>query len=494
MEKIQRNCLLKLQIILMSLVLMLGSMTISPNTALAGQFHINSFDNGGVYQLKTQLNGKNKCLQVVNDNDHNKLMMANCDNFRGQQWSITPFPNSGGYRLTTQFTGNNKCLEVVNNTQLKMTRCRPKHPLQKWNIIPFGNSDYKLKVKVSGKNKCLQVVNKNDNKLMMATCRKSIPSQQWSITPFRNSIVDDKPRADQNLGPLADLYGKWYGQGWNMIAIPIKRKSGTHTECTIEDVPGSKESFCIHAEPFCDVLDFKKKTETVDKLFPKNITVFGLEYEHTVFSSKTWEPGQAPPACPKDVSNDQSFKKIHGEKGAWLFLGQENGKNKVARIFSLTRGNTVLALGQAQSQKLEEIKETGGFPVAELGKDRERYNTPYRDLKDLLKGYFNLENPNEVLDQDIIKGNATVLEVSTAQKGGAIASIPFFDMANGVEGDFQIPKFKSTFWIENTHNKSELQLQYSETTDFDFRKDLSGDLVLWPHVDVSTLCQNSYCQ
>ena len=391
MGKIQRNFLLRLQLILMSLVLMLGSMTIAPNTALADQMHWN---NQQMYGNRRQMRWNNQ--QMYGDR-------------RQMRWN-----NQQMYGDRRQMHGNNQQMH--------------------------GNLE-----------------------------------------------------PDPNLGPLAHLEGTWYGQGWNMIAIPIKRVSGTHTECTIDNDSDSKESFCIHAEPFCDVLDFNKKTQTVDKLFPENITVFGLEYEHTVFSSNSWKPGDPVPACPNNVSENGYFKKIHGEKGAWLLLGEEQGKDKVARIFSLTRGNTVLALGQAQSQKLEEIKETGGFPVAELGKDRERYNGPYRDLRDILKGDFNLENPNEVLDQRLIKGNATVLEVSTDKEGGAIASIPFFDMANGVEGDFQIPKFKSTFWIENTNNKSELQLQYSETTDFDFRKDLSGDLVLWPHVDVSTLCKDSYC-
>lgn len=310
--------------------------------------------------------------------------------------------------------------------------------------------------------------------------------------------------ADDPLGPLTYLEGTWYGKGWNVIAIPIERKSGINTNCIRES---GKESFCIHAEPYCEILDISNRIKVDNKLFPKDIVVHGLAYEQKVIAYPNWQPGTEIPECPSpsDFPKDShSFTKIHAEKGTWLFLGREKSTEKVARIFSLGRGVMALAMGEGKIQNLEEtvdekgdkipkIKPTGGFPVAELGTDRDRYNTPYTDLKDTLEDFFNLENPNEVLDKKAIEGDAMVLKVSTDNSGGAIASIPFFDTPNDIEGAFQIPRFQSTFWIENIKNPDKLQLQYSETTDLDFRKDDSGNLVLWPHVDVSTLCKENYC-
>ena len=151
-------------------------------------------------------------------------------------------------------------------------------------------------------------------------------------------------------------------------------------------------------------------------------------------------------------------------------------------------------MGQVFTENLQEIPEVGGFPVAELGADRARYNGPYVLLKAQLGEFFNLENPNEVLNRDMIKGNATTIELSTDNSGGDIATIPFFNKPNDVVGAFKVPRFKSIFWIENTDDKNNLRLQYSQTTDLDFRKDLNRDLVMWPHVDVATLCKGAPCK
>ena len=103
-------------------------------------------------------------------------------------------------------------------------------------------------------------------------------------------------------------------------------------------------------------------------------------------------------------------------------------------------------------------------------------------------------NPNDVLDKEVIKGNAMVLELSTDNSGGAIVTVPYLNQSGDAVGAFQMPKFKSTFWIENINEKKNLQLQYSQTIDFEFIKDVSANLILWPHVDVATLCKDHYCE
>lgn len=294
-----------------------------------------------------------------------------------------------------------------------------------------------------------------------------------------------------DLGPLTDLEGKWFGQGWNIIAIPIEAQRSTQTICDSET---GSENFCVHAEPYCEILDISGGFNVQNRLFPETLEIFGLEYDQQVFSPKGWQPGDPLPDCLDDFANSEDFDVIHGEKGTWLLLGEAGTTQNIVRTFSLPRGNIILAAGQAKSENLDAIPQTGGFPVANLGSFLALYNTPYSTLDSLLGDALNLQNPNEVLDKAIVKGNAMVLEVSTDNTGGAIASIPLLDRPNDVEGAFRVPAFKSTFWIENIDDKDNLQLQYSQTTDIDFLKDISGDLILWPHVDVSTLRKDTECK
>ena len=43
------------------------------------------------YRLKTMFTGSNKCLDIINDSQDNKPIMANCGNYSGQFWQIPNF-------------------------------------------------------------------------------------------------------------------------------------------------------------------------------------------------------------------------------------------------------------------------------------------------------------------------------------------------------------------------------------------------------------------
>lgn len=144
-------------------------------------------------RFRNTLTGANKCLDIINDGENNKLTMATCGNFAGQRWSITADnTNPKKYRLQTPFAGADKCLEVVNdgrNDRLLMATCNDSTG-QLWTItdnkINPGYSGYsRVRNELTGADKCLEVINDaRNNKLTMATCGK-IARQNWRITQTR---------------------------------------------------------------------------------------------------------------------------------------------------------------------------------------------------------------------------------------------------------------------------------------------------------------------
>jgi uncharacterized membrane protein len=140
--------------------------------------------------FRNTLTGPNKCLDIINDGENNKLTMATCGNSAGQSWSIVANKTSPkNYRLQTPFAGANKCLEVINdgnNERLTMAKCSDATG-QLWNITankmnPGYSGYYRLRSELTGDDKCLEIFNDDKNeRLTMATCGK-IARQSWKIT------------------------------------------------------------------------------------------------------------------------------------------------------------------------------------------------------------------------------------------------------------------------------------------------------------------------
>jgi uncharacterized membrane protein len=147
----------------------------------------------GKNRFRNTLTGANKCLDIVNDGENNKLTMVTCGNFAGQRWSITANKTSPqNYRLQTPLAGENKCLDVVNdgeNNQLIMATCGSSAG-QLWSITANKtNPEYsgysRLRNTLTGESKCLDIINDGrKDRLTMSPCAK-VAGQNWRITRTR---------------------------------------------------------------------------------------------------------------------------------------------------------------------------------------------------------------------------------------------------------------------------------------------------------------------
>eukprot|EP00121_Abeoforma_whisleri_P000875 Awhi_evm1s776 len=133
-------------------------------------------------RFKTMFTGDNKCLDIINDANDNKLIMASCGGYSGQHWNIEATNRNGYYRLKTMFTGDNKCLDVINDAsdnKVIMSTCG-NYSGQFWKIEETNRAGYfRLKTMFTGDDKCLDIINdSSDNKLILATCG-NYSGQYW---------------------------------------------------------------------------------------------------------------------------------------------------------------------------------------------------------------------------------------------------------------------------------------------------------------------------
>ena len=137
----------------------------------------------GWYRFTTKFQGDGKSLDVINDSQDNKLILAKTGNFTGQKWKITKL-SDGYYRLTTKFQGEGKSLDVVNDSQdNKLILAKTgNYTGQKWKITKLSDGYYRLTTKFQGEGKSLDVVNDaQDNKLTLAKTG-NFTGQKWKIT------------------------------------------------------------------------------------------------------------------------------------------------------------------------------------------------------------------------------------------------------------------------------------------------------------------------
>ncbi|AFY96168.1 RICIN domain-containing protein [Chamaesiphon minutus] len=134
--------------------------------------------------LTNLFTGRDKCLDIINDGRNDRVTMAECGNFTGQQWTLSPSrANSDTYRLTTQFTGTNKCLDIINdgrNNRLTMATCG-NFSGQFWKLSPSNKNSgtYRLTTQFTGASKCLDIINDGtNNRLTMAQCG-DFSGQYW---------------------------------------------------------------------------------------------------------------------------------------------------------------------------------------------------------------------------------------------------------------------------------------------------------------------------
>jgi hypothetical protein len=141
-------------------------------------------------RLRNTLTGSDTCLDILNDGENNRLIMAKCSNVGGQRWSMTASEkNPQAYQLQTPLTSIDKCLNIINdgeNNKLTMDKCAI-IPGQLWTVtpsktIPGYSGYYFLTNALTGASNCLNIINDGrNNKLTMAKC-DNIAGQSWRIT------------------------------------------------------------------------------------------------------------------------------------------------------------------------------------------------------------------------------------------------------------------------------------------------------------------------
>ena len=136
-------------------------------------------------KFRTSFTGPNKCLDIVNEGKNNKLQLADCGNYSGQNWSAED-NSDGTVKLRTEFTGDAMCLDVVNdgaNNKVQMAACG-NYSGQMWRMTKIDASEgpvFVLQNQFTGTAKCLDVVNDgNNNRLQLAACG-NFSGQHWHI-------------------------------------------------------------------------------------------------------------------------------------------------------------------------------------------------------------------------------------------------------------------------------------------------------------------------
>jgi len=67
------------------------------------------------YRLTTQFQGPNLALDVINDGNNNRMVMAAAGPFTGQYWRFTPAPEvPGTFRISCLWRGQNETMDIIN--------------------------------------------------------------------------------------------------------------------------------------------------------------------------------------------------------------------------------------------------------------------------------------------------------------------------------------------------------------------------------------------
>ena len=259
------------------------------------------------------------------------------------------------------------------------------------------------------------------------------------------------------LGPLAGLVGTWMGsKGYEIIAVPATGGQG-------------EEEFRLIIRPYIEIIIFTPVGAAVpDRGYPDNLFLTGVQYEMRITDAETNQP-------------------LHLEVGMWLYMpGQDQ---TIARSATIPHGDSLLALGTSTTiagaptfPPLNIIPETGAQGGKHAG-----YTDPYLNLPEP----FQSQNVNAYLQKTIAGQDITetvALDISTAN-GGGILNIPF------IVKNANATAFACTYWIETVRDPKTgdtfQQLQYSQQTNLLFKEkfDGSGNLIMWPHVNMNTLAK-----
>jgi hypothetical protein len=280
---------------------------------------------------------------------------------------------------------------------------------------------------------------------------------------------------DSNLGPLADLPGKWVGTGFNQIWRPH--------HATPPD-PATQDRF-LELNLTTETLEFEEISGPIPNrgFLQGDISMFGVTYLQKV--------------------SDVATGGIHIEPGIWAVIPPTTDPAEgatVARLASIPHGTTILAQGTSLVAPQPLITPNSITPFV-IGNPARTVSFPESDLAtpSAFRSVSNpeitqamVDNPNSVLTdalQDQVVTSTVVLIISTTApspiSGGGTDGTAFLQ-GSATDGPNASPASMSAiFWIEKVVPKDGglefLQLQYTQTVLLNFNG------LSWPHVSVATL-------
>ena len=143
--------------------------------------------------LRNRLTGAGRCVDIVNDGQNDRVHMAPCGNYSGQQWLVERLKGGAYVKLRTRFTGPDRCLDIVNdgrNDRLRMAPCG-NYWGQQWSIEPVPDKGYNTwpTTNFTGPDKCLAVIAGGANdQVRMVQCPESKPGEPWSLAPMSTRL------------------------------------------------------------------------------------------------------------------------------------------------------------------------------------------------------------------------------------------------------------------------------------------------------------------
>jgi hypothetical protein len=279
-----------------------------------------------------------------------------------------------------------------------------------------------------------------------------------------------------NLGPLADLPGKWVGKGFNQIWRPFH---------ATPPVPATQDRF-LELNLTDETLEFEEIQGPIPNrgFLQGDISMFGVTYLQKV--------------------SDLVAGGIHIEPGIWASVPKTTNpleSETVARLASIPHGATVLAQGTSLSVNGPPLIADASITPFVIGNPARTISFPESDLatptqfRQLTSGQITqplVDNPNSFLaaaitSQTITK--TTVLIISTTApspiSGGGTDGTAFLQ-GSVIAGPNASPvAMNAIFWIESVAAEGTdpafLQLQYTQTVLLNFNG------LSWPHVSVATL-------
>jgi hypothetical protein len=273
--------------------------------------------------------------------------------------------------------------------------------------------------------------------------------------------------------PLAELAGKWTGQGFNVIWRPHH--------------PPERQDRFLELNMTNEQLDFGPALRNIPNrgLLQPDISLVGLSYLQQISDAKT-------------------NTKQHFEPGIWVMVPKTSEPQEprtVARLASIPHGTTILVQGIAHtSVGAPSIPDIDITPFV-IGRPDQRLRFPEQTLS--MPSQFRtggagltdisqqmVDNPNSVLHAGPSTQitTTTTLHVSShdaSLPGGGVSNIAFLE--GGASGPNGVTaSVTATFWLETLQaDTTPRRLQYSQLVVLNFQG------LSWPHVTVATLRKQS---